>query len=155
MSIEEVATTMGAQGFTRTPCIHDRPHGALVRRAGCPFPTAPPYEEALTVCCRTFGELAAVAVDAWCGPQACTEELGLVGQVPTEGTAQLQEDARDRGMPPAVCVEGDGRSGGTRAAGTGPAGRGHPAVEAFFVAGFHNWACMVPDCVLADEWDMR
>ncbi|MFI2765443.1 hypothetical protein ACH5A3_42615 [Streptomyces echinatus] len=34
MSIEEVATTMGAQGFTSTHSSMTRPHGALVQRAG-------------------------------------------------------------------------------------------------------------------------
>ncbi|WP_053711259.1 hypothetical protein [Streptomyces sp. NRRL B-3648] len=109
----------------------------------------------MTAYCRKSGELAAVVVDALCGPQVSVERLRLVGRVPSELTERLHGHAEDRGMVPAVSVEGDAvvEQLGllVRAQRAGDILLSRP----FFAAGFQDWAHTLHDCVPADEWAVR
>ncbi|MFG2792184.1 hypothetical protein [Streptomyces sp. NPDC048419] len=155
MSIEEVVTSMDAQGFTSTHSSMTRPHGALVQKAGLRSKDAPQYEEAITAYVRKSGELAAVAVDALCGPQVSIDELRLVGRVPSELTERLLGYAKDRGMAPMVSVEGDAISEELGLLVRAQRAGDILLSRAFFVANFQDWAYTVHNCVPADEWDVR
>ncbi|WP_051848553.1 MULTISPECIES: hypothetical protein [unclassified Streptomyces] len=155
MSIEEVATAMGAQGFTSTHSSMTRPHGALVEQAGFRAMDAPLYEEAVTAYYRTSGDLAAVAVDALCGPQVCVDGLRLIGRVPSELAKELHGYAEDRGMLPTISVEGDAVSEELGLLVRAQRAGDILLSRAFFVADFQDWAYTVHDCVPADEWDVR
>ncbi|MGW1362924.1 hypothetical protein ACWCQP_36640 [Streptomyces chartreusis] len=155
MSVEEVVTAMGAQGFTSTHSSMSRPHGALVQQAGFRSKDAPRYEEAVTAYIRKSGRLAAVAVDALCGPQVSFDGLRLVGRVPSELAEQLHGYSQDRGMVPTVSVEGDAISEELGLLVRAQRAGDILLSRAFFVANFQDWACTVHDCVPADEWDIR
>ncbi|WP_405654161.1 hypothetical protein [Streptomyces sp. NBC_00019] len=155
MSIEEVATFMGAQGFTSTQSSMTRPHGALVQQAGFRSKDAPLYEEAVTAYCRASGDLAAVAVDALCGPQVCIDGLRLIGRAPSEIADQLHEYAQDHGSVPTFSVEGDALSEELGLLVRAQRAGDILLSRAFFVANFQDWAYTLHDCIPADEWDVR
>ncbi|MEV0184886.1 hypothetical protein AB0I54_37245 [Streptomyces sp. NPDC050625] len=155
MSIEEVATTMGAQGFTSTHSSMTRPHGALVQQAGFRSKDAPLYEEAVTAYCRKSGDLAAVAVDALCGPQVSIDGLRLVGRVPSELADQFHAYAENHGMAPAFSVEGDAISEELGLLVRAQRAGDILLSRVFFVGNFQDWAYTVHDCVPVDEWDIR
>ncbi|MEU1036358.1 hypothetical protein ABZ402_48640 [Streptomyces mirabilis] len=155
MSIEEVATVMGAQGFASTHSSMTRPHGALVQQAGFRSKDAPLYEVAVTAYCRKSGALAAVAVDALCGPQVSIDGLRVVGRVPSELAEQLHGYTEDRGIVPTVSVEGDAISEELGLLVRAQRAGDILLSRAFFVANFQDWAYTVHDCVPADEWDIR
>ena len=155
MSIEEATTVMGAQGFTGTHSSMTRPHGALVQQAGFRFTDAPLYEEAVTVYGRKSGDVAAVAVDALCGPQVCIDGLRLVGRVPSELTDQLHSYAEKRDMAPTISVEGDAISEELGLLVRAQRASDILLSRVFFVGAFQDWAYTVHDCVPVDEWDIR
>ena len=85
-------------------------HGAITRRADFRAAAAPGWSTAVTVYYRIPDLLTCVAVDALCGPQVQLDSPGLVGQVPSELTEQVFDYVTERGMRPALSVEGDAAS---------------------------------------------
>ncbi|WP_234341722.1 hypothetical protein [Streptomyces sp. NRRL S-646] len=104
---------------------------------------------------RKSGDLAAVAVDALCGPQVCIDGLRLVGRVPSELAEQLHGYGENHGMVPTVSVEGDAISEELGLLIRAQRAGDFLLTRAFFVANFQDWAHTVHDCVPTGEWDIR
>jgi hypothetical protein len=154
MSHQQAAAAVEAQGFTCTGLQTEPRHGALTRRADFRAAAAPRWSTAVTVYYRDSDLLACVAVDALCGPQVRLDTLGLVGQVPSELSEQVFDFLTERGMSPALSVEGDAASDELgfmlRAQRAGDVLLSRP-----FFAKFENWAYTVHDCVPTTEWRVR
>ncbi|GAA2116676.1 hypothetical protein GCM10009780_75410 [Actinomadura alba] len=154
MPPEEAGAAMGRQGFSCTDFPMRRRHGAIVQRVDFRPATAAPYIKAVTVYYRDAGGLACVAVDALFGPQVSMDGIRLVGRVPSELAYLFRGYAEERGMSPAISVEGDAASDELgimmRAQRAGDILLSRP-----FFAEFHGWAYTVHDCVPADEWAVR
>jgi hypothetical protein len=155
MSMKDVAAAMGAQGFTSTHSSMSRPHGALVQQAGFRSKDAPRYEKAVTAYGNESGALAAVAIDALCGPQVSLDGRRLVGLAPSEVAQQVHGYAQARGMVPTFSVEGDAMSDELGLLVRAQRAGDILLTRVFFVAAFQDWAYTVHDCVPADEWDIH
>ncbi|MGW2083084.1 hypothetical protein ACWCOW_40490 [Streptomyces sp. NPDC001939] len=155
MSLEETAAVMSAQGFMGTASSKIRRHGRLARKASFHAEGTPPYMESVTAYCRESGELAAIAVDALCGPQVSIDGVRLIGCSPSKVTAQLHHYVQDGGMEPRISVEGDATSEELGLLVRAQRAGDFLLSRAFFVGDFQDWAYTVHDCVPTDEWDIR
>ncbi|MER5403628.1 hypothetical protein [Streptomyces sp. NPDC002769] len=154
MSLEAVATEMEAEGFVGEEAQMFR-GSALVRRT-CFYPKGQPARlHAVTAYSRQSGELAAVAVDALCGPQVTIDGMRLIGQVPSQLVDRFFEYTQTHGLEFRISVEGEPMSEELGLMVRAQRARDTLLTRVFFTGNFDDWAFTVHDSVPGPEWDTR